>query len=191
WAPGSPYHGPAAPPASGTGCDADDHRCVDGLSCVAAPDGGLTCFESNLDDDGSMVNAFHATRRCVAPDLDHSWIGTHAAIHFSDPADTLLHALNDGFVRVNDATEQPDTSGEGPFEDETMGYYTQDDLPFYYALAQTFAISDRHFSSVLGPTFPNRSYLLAGTSFGHLTTNDILPPLGGYRPIHGTIFDLL
>ena len=39
-----------------------------------------------------------------------------------------------------------------------MGFYTQDDLPFYYALAQTFAIDDRYFSSVIGPTFPNRSY---------------------------------
>src|SRR5262249_31791601 len=105
YAPGSPYHGPAAPRAAGTGCDADDHRCVDGLSRVAAPAGGLTCFESNVDEDGSLVHAFHATRRCVAPDLDHSWIGTHVAIHFSDPADTLLHPLNDGFVRVNDATE--------------------------------------------------------------------------------------
>jgi phospholipase C len=44
---------------------------------------------------------------------------------------------------------------------------------------------------VLGPTFPNRSYSLAATSFGHLTTNDEIPPLGGYKPLTGTIFDLL
>ena len=44
---------------------------------------------------------------------------------------------------------------------------------------------------MLGPTFTNRSYLLAATSFGHLTTNDIIPPPGGYKPITGTIFDLL
>src|SRR5262249_31647028 len=55
----------------------------------------------------------------------------------------------------------------------------------------TFAISDRYFASVLGPTFPNRSYLMAATSFGHLTTNDIFPPPGGYKPITGTIFDLM
>ena len=46
-------------------------------------------------------------------------------------------------------------------------------------------------SSVLGPTFPNRAYLLAATSFGHLTTSDVFPPAGGYKPINGTIFDLL
>lgn len=71
-----------------------------------------------------------------------------------------------------------------------MGFYTQDDLPFYYDLAQKFAIDDRYFSSVLGPTLPNRSYLMAATSFGHLTGADPMPP-GGYKPINGTIFDLL
>jgi phospholipase C len=72
-----------------------------------------------------------------------------------------------------------------------MGFYNQDDLPFYYDLAQKFAIDDRFFSSVLGPTFPNRSYLIAATSFGHVTTSDAVPPQGGYKPITGTIFDLL
>ncbi len=71
------------------------------------------------------------------------------------------------------------------------GSYNQNDIPFYYDLAQKFAISDRYFASVLGPTFPNRSYLLAATSFGHLTTNDTFPPPGGYKPITGTSFDLL
>ena len=52
-------------------------------------------------------------------------------------------------------------------------------------------MNDRYFASVLGPRFPNRSYLLAATSFGHLTTSDIFPPGGGYKPITGTIFDLL
>src|SRR5215469_5234807 len=61
-------------------------------------------------------------------------------------------------------------------------------IPFYYNLAQKFAVSDRHFASVLGPTFPNRSYLMAATSFGH---HDTFPPAGGYKPITGTIYDLL
>jgi phospholipase C len=72
-----------------------------------------------------------------------------------------------------------------------MNFYTQADLPFYYYLAQNFGISDRHFAGTVGPTFPNRSYLAAATSFGHLTTNDIVPPLGGYQPIGGSIYKLL
>jgi phospholipase C len=72
-----------------------------------------------------------------------------------------------------------------------MNFYTQIEIPFYYDLAQKFAIDYRYFSSVLGPTFPNRAYLMAATSFGHLTTSDIAPPPGGYKPVNGTIFDLL
>ncbi len=94
-------------------------------------------------------------------------------------------------MRVNDITEQPDNGVEGPTEDQTMAFYNQDELPFYYNLASSFAISDRYFASVLGPTFPNRSYLTAATSFGHLTTSDTFPPPGGYKPVTGTIFDLL
>ena len=44
-----------------------------------------------------------------------------------------------------------------------------DDVPFYYGLYATFAMGDRYFSSVLGPTYPNRFYLLAGTSFGRIS----------------------
>src|ERR1700737_640313 len=103
---------------------------------------------------------------------------------------------NNGFVIVNDATEQVDGGVESATEDETMGYYSQTDLPFYYSLAKTFAIDDRYFSSVLGPTFPNRAYLYAATSFGHvLALPDEFPfgtpPPGGYQPITGTILDLL
>ena len=127
----------------------------------------------------------------MVPDLDHSWFGTHREANFLRPNDTLTDFLANGFVRVNDLTEQLDNGVESPTDDATIGYYTQSDLPFYYDLAADFAISDRHFASVSGPTFPNRSYLMAATSFGHLTTNDTFPPAGGYKPITGTIFDLL
>jgi phospholipase C len=37
-----------------------------------------------------------------------------------------------------------------------MGYYTREDLPFFYALADAFTICDGYYSSVIGPTDPNR-----------------------------------
>lgn len=184
YAPGSPY-------INGNGsCDLGNHQCVDGLSCSFDVSGMLNCTNSNLDDDGSTVLAFHGPSRCVSPDLDHSWFGTHREVNFNSPNRTFSTALSDGFVRVNDLTEQVD-NGENPTEDQTISYYNQDDLPFYYNLAENFAMDDRYFASVLGPTFPNRSYLMAATSFGHLTTNDTFPPPGGYKPVTGTIFDLL
>jgi phospholipase C len=110
--------------------------------------------------------------------------------NFSSPNNMLISSPNNGFVNVNDLTEQKDTI-ESTTEDDTMGFYDANDLPYYYALAQTFAIDDQYFCDVVGPTIPNRFYLLAATSFGHLTTNEVVPPVGGYKPITGTIFDLL
>lgn len=45
----------------------------------------------------------------------------------------------------------------------TMGYYTREDLPFYYALADGFTICDQHFCASLTPTSPNRLYYWTGT----------------------------
>lgn len=171
-------------------CAADDHKCVDGLSCLVNSNGQLVCSNANWDKDGGWVHAFHARTRCVKPDLDHGWNATHREMNFRYPNATLSNPLSDGFVRMNDITEQKD-QGESPFEDQTMSFFDDSDIPLYYSLAKTFAISDRQFSSVLGPTIPNRFYMMAATSFGHLTTNDTVPPAGGYKPITGTIFDLL
>src|ERR1700682_1630587 len=196
YAHGSPYHTPERDrdrdDRDRDGCRKDDHRCVDGLSCVVDHSGNFTCFNSNVDEKSHIVLAFHDSRRCVGPDLDHSWFNTHREANFLHPNNTLDDFRANGFVRVNDITEQVDTgTGENPTEDQTMNFYNQNEIPFYYDLAQKFAINDRYFSSVLGPTLPNRSYLMAATSFGHLTTSDTFPPGTGYKPITGTIFDLL
>lgn len=185
YAPGSPYHN------SSRTCPVHDHKCVAGLSCRVDPGHGLICRNSNLDDDGSTVVAFHEPSRCVAPDLEHSWLGTHREGNYLNPNRTLDMFLADGFVRVNDTTEQIDNGVESPTDDATIGFYDQADIPYYYDLAEKFAISDSHFASVLGPTLSNRFYSMAATSFGHLAPSDALPPPGGYRPITGTIFGLL
>jgi len=190
YAVGSPYRrGP---------CDADDHTCVDGLSCARNPrTGAYVCHDANRDDSRQKkVTAFHSADFCAKTDLDHSWAGTHREVNFFEPNAGPRDSANDGFVFVNDLSNQPDNLVETRTDDQTMGFYNEDDLGFYYDLAKTFALSDHHFSSVLGPTFPNRSYLMAGTSFGHLTTSEEVPditkaPFLFYRPITGTIFDLL
>lgn len=45
----------------------------------------------------------------------------------------------------------------------TMGHYTREDIPFYYALADAFTVCDQHFCSSLTGTTPNRLYLWTGT----------------------------
>jgi len=69
-----------------------------------------------------------------------------------------------------------------------MGYWSGEDLPFYYGLARTFPLCDRWFSSCMGPTFPNRRFLIAGTAHGLI--DDLSVDLLDYPPA-GTIFDML
>ncbi|HKA29054.1 MAG TPA: alkaline phosphatase family protein [Candidatus Binatia bacterium] len=184
YVPNSPYH-PGRLKGPRHACAATDHTCVDGLTCVVARrTGELTCLNSIPSNTRGSVRSFHEPRYCTGPDLDHSWTGSHEEGNFRRPNTMLRSSPNNGFVKVNAQTEAPDQATDH----DTMGYYTDADLPFYYGLAETFAISDRYFAAALGPTFPNRSYLLAGTSFGHLTTDEIIGP---YLPITGTIFDQL
>jgi phospholipase C len=65
-----------------------------------------------------------------------------------------------------------------------MGYYKRADIPFQFALAEAFTICDAYHSSVLGPTWPNRMYLMtgmidpAGLGGGPILSNEA--PVGGY-----------
>ncbi len=69
-----------------------------------------------------------------------------------------------------------------------MHYWTERELPFYYGLARTFPLASRWFCSCLGPTFPNRRFLISGTAHGLI--DDLPFDLVDY-PEHGTIFDHL
>jgi phospholipase C len=44
----------------------------------------------------------------------------------------------------------------------TMGYYTREDLPFNYAMADAFTICDQNFCSAMTSTTPNRSFFWTG-----------------------------
>ncbi|NEA73314.1 phospholipase C, phosphocholine-specific [Streptomyces sp. SID13588] len=48
--------------------------------------------------------------------------------------------------------------------DRSMGYFTREDLPYQYALADAFTLCDAYFCSMAGPTDPNRLYLWSGTA---------------------------
>jgi phospholipase C len=45
----------------------------------------------------------------------------------------------------------------------TMGHYTREDIPFYYALADAFTVCDQNYCGVMTSTTPNRSLLWTGT----------------------------
>jgi phospholipase C len=71
--------------------------------------------------------------------------------------------------------------------------FTADQLPVLNALAREYAICDSWFSSMPGPTLPNRFFLLAGTSGGldHSPSNTLMVDeltLEGFPFQHGTVF---
>jgi phospholipase C len=128
---------------------------------------------SNPDVNGQPVPYVHADHPCVL-DPDHSWAGTRREIH---------GGAMDGFAVANEGYNQaalPATSTDPSLWSgaRVLTWYDQRDLPFYYQLASTFAIADHYHASVPGPTWPNRMFLMAGTSFGE-TTNQT-PTLTSY-----------
>src|SRR5487761_1429346 len=140
---------------------------------------------SNPDTAGEPVRAHHLSSTVQRPHVpSQSWHATH---HQWDEGKC------DGFVTsthvvVPAAGDVDPAECEGDGAAVGMGYWSEDDLPFYYGLARTFPLADRWFSSCLGPTFPNRRFLIAGTAHGLI---DDLPWDILDLPPGGTIFDML
>jgi phospholipase C len=121
---------------------------------------------SNPDPDGKPVPIFHDTAYCFL-DTSHSWGASHRQYD---------NGKMDGFV-VTSHGKVEETDGLPPMVTEemlggerAMAYYDATDLPYYYDIASEFSIADRYFSSVLGPTWPNRMFLYAASSYG-ITSN--------------------
>src|SRR6202167_1357962 len=77
----------------------------------------------------------------IDADLDHSWDGDH-------------QARNGGLWNQWVAAKT----------EETMGYFTRDEIPFQYAVADAFTICDGYHQAIMAPTSPNRMYFWTGTS---------------------------
>jgi phospholipase C len=129
---------------------------------------------ANPDAEGNSIDAHHLTSTCQPDGVPcQSWHASHQQWN---------SGKLDGFV----TSTQEIQAGADP--GVAMGYWTESDLPFYYGLARTFPLADHWFSSCLGPTFPNRRFLIAGTAHG--LVDDLPFHLLDYPPA-GTIFDML
>ena len=67
---------------------------------------------------------------------------------------------------------------------QAMGYFTRADLPYYYPLADAFTVCDAYHASMLGPTNPNRLYLMSGRASaqddgGGVHTSNDMADVGG------------
>ncbi|HLO97284.1 MAG TPA: phospholipase C, phosphocholine-specific, partial [Fimbriimonas sp.] len=111
------------------------------------PSGDAVWFQA--DTDGTIVPPFRM-------DMDNSnvtWIGgtPHS---WKDQVDARNGGLYDKWLIAK---------RRGDNFPMTMGFFTREDIPFYYALADAFTVCDYAFCSSLTGTTPNRLYLWTGT----------------------------
>ena len=124
---------------------------------------GLSGAESNPQPEGGAVGVFKLDDFTVE-DPPHGWDDCHAQWN---------GGMNDGFVIAHAGAHQADV----------MGYHVREQLPILYALSDAYALCQRWFASVMGPTWPNRFYLHGATSKGNKSN---VPAFG-----FDSIFDLL
>jgi phospholipase C len=103
-------------------------------------DGYLNPFRLNTTHgatlDGEVIN-----------DPTHNWGPQHRSWN---------NGAMDQWVATHLKADGPEN---GPV---VMGYYTREDTPAHHALADAFTICDHYFSSVIGPTSPNRLFWMTG-----------------------------
>ncbi len=96
------------------------------------------------------------------------------------------HGWNAGRVQMKDGFLAKG-SGNGPF---SLGYYDAADMLFTEQLVRRFTTADRWFSSLLGPTFPNRQYLHAAQSARQKhDPGPLKPGMFGTRTIWDNLLD--
>ena len=81
---------------------------------------------------------------------------------------------NSGFVTDFEKSVSGNMAEDRQF---VMGYYLLDRLPALHELARNFTVCDHWFSSLPGPTWPNRFFALSGTSSGRVEM-----PEGPFHP---------
>ncbi|WP_405019683.1 phospholipase C, phosphocholine-specific [Kitasatospora sp. NBC_00070] len=73
----------------------------------------------------------------------------------------LAHDWATGHQAINNGAMNKWIAAKG---ERAMGYFNREDIPYQYALADAFTLCDAYFTSLAGPTDPNRLYLWTGTS---------------------------
>ena len=115
-------------------------------------DGGRSVFyQPDAENPEGYLLPFRLDTRATSaqkiPSTSHAWAVQHEAWN-GGKMDQWLQAHRKADGR------------NGPY---CMGYYTREDIPFQFALAESFTLCDNYHCSVMGPTWPNRMYWMTGT----------------------------
>jgi phospholipase C len=91
------------------------------------------------------------------PSTSHAWTYQHDSLNITvgGTPGAPTTALNNNWVPTHHTSDGPNNYWY------VMGYYERQDIPFHFALAETFTLCDHYFCSLLGPTWPNRLYLMS------------------------------
>jgi phospholipase C len=127
---------------------------------------------TNPDNKGNVVKPqpkaeFQAQ---LQPDPDHHFPAVDLQI-FGGGTGANRPANMQGFVKSY-FNQQRDAK----HSQMIMYYFPQDKLPVLTTLALEFAVFNRWFASIPGPTICNRAFAHYGTSFGRVDLNPIYPP---------------
>jgi phospholipase C len=143
-----------------------DHM-LGSLTAVNPKIDGVTPDLSNPDANGNPVKAqplaeFQAQ---LQPDPDHHFPAVDLQIFGGDTSPTRVANMQ-GFVKSY-FNQQRDLK----HSQKIMYYFAQKDLPVLTTLALEFAVFNRWFASIPGPTICNRAFAHYGTSFGRVDMN--------------------
>jgi phospholipase C len=117
--------------------------------------------QDQYNPDGYLV-PWHldtlSTSSQAIPSTSHAWYYQHESLSITVPATNgqPTTALNNNWIPSHYVAD-----GAARYW-YIMGYYERQDIPFHFALAETFTLCDHYFCSLLGPTWPNRMYLMTG-----------------------------
>jgi phospholipase C len=133
---------------------------------------GLTGNESNPDSTEAdiPVQPKAMFRGQLLPDPHHDFASVDSQI-FSGVASGPNRQPNmQGFIRTYHAQQQPNVAAS---HGVIYHFSTNppNDLPVLHGLATQFAVFNRWFSSIPGPTLCNRAFAHYGTSFGNVGMN--------------------
>lgn len=130
------------------------------------PIDGLTGTETNPDAGGAPVRVSPDARYSgdLTPDPGHDFISINEQV-FGNSTGTGTPTMQ-GFVRNYHGKTKDVLKSRN-----VMKCFAPGRLPALQTLAREYAVCDRWFSSVPGPTLPNRAFAWAGTSLGRVDMN--------------------
>jgi phospholipase C len=141
---------------------------------------GLTGDESCPDGNGNQVSVYRilpsTANAYFMPGADpgEGYAATNAQLYGSSsaPAEGAVPSMQGWVTDYVQAIAQNQQDGwyvvPGTTPDMIMGCYDPTALPVLSALARGFAVCDHWFGSAPTMTMPNRAFLCAGTSQGHM-----------------------